>query len=126
VSLFLVKNKPVPAGERKLKRGHCSQLQLHLAREPRTPVDRENRVFFSPGTGLCRCNRAIPPTPAESEPFEVSCSIPLYALLPAPLQVPTNHKISQPLAPSGCTPLCTPPCPSSLLCPVAVSLRTTK
>jgi hypothetical protein len=47
-----VGNKPVPAGKRKLESGHFSQMQVHLAREPRTPVDRGNRLFFSPGTGL--------------------------------------------------------------------------
>jgi hypothetical protein len=43
---FLVRRtvyKPVPAGKRKLESGHFSRLQIHFAREPRTPVDRGNR-----------------------------------------------------------------------------------
>jgi hypothetical protein len=35
-------HKPVPAKTRTLESGHFSPLQLHLAREPRTPVDRGN------------------------------------------------------------------------------------
>jgi hypothetical protein len=39
-------NKPVPATKRKPESSHFPQLQLHLAREPRTPIDRGNRIFF--------------------------------------------------------------------------------
>jgi hypothetical protein len=37
---------PFHPGKSKLESSRFSQLQLHLAREPRTPVDRGNRVFL--------------------------------------------------------------------------------
>jgi hypothetical protein len=56
-------HKPVPAGKRKLESGHFSQLQLHLAREPRTPVVEEIEFSFA-WNGLIGRN-GIAPTHAQ-------------------------------------------------------------
>jgi hypothetical protein len=71
------RHQPVPAQKRRLESGHFSQFQLHLARGPRTPIDRGNRVFFSPGTCLYSIPRVVgashtagrAPTPIPPYPF---------------------------------------------------------